>query len=78
MDISRTLKEVILITPWLISIGIIFFASLFVYLFLLFVSNLIFIGKKVLLGGTIVETRVLNIGTEIEVVQKILKILTTQ
>ena len=29
-----------------------------------------FIGKKVLLGGTIVETRVLNIGTEIEVVQK--------
>ena len=29
-----------------------------------------FIGKKVLLGGTIVETRVLNAGTEIEVVQK--------
>ena len=29
-----------------------------------------FIGKKVILGGTIVETRVLNVGTEIEVVQK--------
>ncbi len=29
-----------------------------------------FIGKKILLGGTIVETRVLNVGTEIEVVQK--------
>jgi len=29
-----------------------------------------FIGKKVILGGMIVETRVLNEGTEIEVVQK--------
>ena len=29
-----------------------------------------FIGKKIILGGTIVETRVLNVGTEIEVVQK--------
>ena len=29
-----------------------------------------FIGKRVLLGGVIVETRVLNDGTEVEVVQK--------
>ena len=29
-----------------------------------------FIGKKVILGGVIVETRVLTAGTEIEVVQK--------
>ena len=29
-----------------------------------------FIGEKVMLGGVIVETRVLNDGTEVEVVQK--------
>ena len=46
MDISRTVKDVILITPWVISILCMFIIMIPVYLMLLLWANLIFIGKK--------------------------------
>tara|TARA_R100000152_G_C6568665_1_gene36810 strand:+ start:89 stop:253 length:165 start_codon:yes stop_codon:yes gene_type:complete len=49
MDISRTIKDVILITPWIISIMAVLIVMIPVYLFLLLWSNLIFIIENI--GG---------------------------
>jgi len=48
MGIIQLIKDVILITPWLLSLMIFSITMGIIYLFLLFTSNLIFIGKSVL------------------------------
>mgnify|MGYP003134630903 CR=1 FL=1 len=47
MDISRTLKDVILITPWLLCLLVYSVTLGFIHLFLLFISNLIFIYESI-------------------------------
>jgi len=47
MDISRTLKDVILITPWLLCLLVYSVTLGFIHLFLLFISNLIFIYENI-------------------------------
>ena len=49
MDIIRVVKDVILITPWIISIMAVLIVMIPVYLFLLLWSNLIFIIENI--GG---------------------------
>ena len=46
MDISRGIKDIVLITPWIISFILFTCMNLFIYLFLLLWSNLIFIYKS--------------------------------
>jgi hypothetical protein len=46
MDISRTLKDILLITPFLIALGIGVIMNTLIYLFLSFVTYLIFIYEK--------------------------------
>jgi len=47
MDISRTIKDVIIITPWVISVLCMFVLMIPVYLMLLLWSNLIFIIEEI-------------------------------
>ena len=47
MDISRTIKDVILITPWLLSLFLFSIVMGITHLFLLFVGNLIFIYENI-------------------------------
>ena len=47
MDIIRVVKDVILITPWIISIMAVLIVMIPVYLFLLLWSNLIFIIESI-------------------------------
>ena len=51
MDISRTIKDVILITPWIISLILFVVVMGFIHLFLLFGYSLIFIYERI--GETI-------------------------
>jgi len=46
MDISRNIKDIILIVPWLLVLVIVGTLNIFIYLFLLLYSNLIFIIKN--------------------------------
>ena len=46
MEFGKTLKDVILITPWIISLVLFMFVTSFIYLFLLFGYSLIFIYDK--------------------------------
>jgi hypothetical protein len=55
MDIKRGLKDVILITPWIIAVLCMLVMTIPVYLLLLFWSNLIFICEKV--GGKICQIK---------------------
>jgi len=47
MDISRGIKDVILITPWLILLFIFSIVILFSQLLVLFIGNLIFIYEEI-------------------------------
>ena len=47
MDISRTIKDVILITPWIVSVLCMLILMIPVYLMLLLWSNLIFIIEEI-------------------------------
>jgi hypothetical protein len=55
MDISRSIKDVIFITPWIIAVLIMLIVMIPVYLSLLFWSNLIFIVKRI--GGILCRNR---------------------
>jgi len=48
MDIGRTIKDVIFITPWLISLILFSSTLLLIQLILLFSTSLIFIYKKLI------------------------------
>jgi hypothetical protein len=47
MDISRTIKDVILITPWLLSLFLFSIVIVITNLLLLFTGNLIFIYEEI-------------------------------
>ena len=47
MDTSRTIKDVVLITPWIISLVLFMLVTSFIHLFLLFGYSLIFIYERI-------------------------------